>query len=437
MHIIVNTTQKITGAVLTPSSKSHSVRGLLLAALAGGTTELINVLDSDDTAVARKVVEALGARLNVKKNIETGNGLDIQVKSNGAPITLSDKIFTGDSGITTRFALPLLGLRKNSNVPVQMDCSPQMRVRPIKPLIETLNRLGMKIQQLNNKQFYPLVVSGLLRGGRAEVDGMTSQYLSALMFALPLAVNNSEITVNKLNERPYAEMTARWLDEQAIEYKWENKNERDIIFIKGGQKYHPFKKIIPGDFSSASYLIAAGVLRGQEVRVRGLDFADPQGDKRLVEILKKMGADIQYKNNELVIYGGKKLSGMTIDCNDIPDMLPTLAIVATQASGRTELINVPQARLKETDRIHSLCDGLVRLGARAEELPNGLVVYESVLRGAAVRGYNDHRTVMALALAGLAAEGETKIDTAESINKTFPNFADLMRKLGAKIKMVN
>ncbi|MEK7067781.1 MAG: 3-phosphoshikimate 1-carboxyvinyltransferase, partial [Patescibacteria group bacterium] len=278
--------------------------------------------------------------------------------------------------------------------------------------------------------------SGKLRGGKAEVDGTTSQYLSALLFALPLAENDSEITVKKLNERPYAEMTARWLEDQAIEYRWEKKNGYDVIFIKGRQKYHSFKKIIPGDFSSASYLIAAGVLRGEEVRVQGLDFGDPQGDKRLVEIFKKMGADIQYKNNELVIHGGKKLSGRRIDCNDIPDMVPTLAIIATQATGRTELFNAPQARLKETDRIHSICDGLTRLGARVEELEDGLIVYESALIGAEVKGYNDHRTVMALALAGLIAKGTTKIDTAESISKTFPNFVVLMRKLGAKIEMV-
>ena len=150
MRIIVNPTKKINGAALAPSSKSHSVRGLLLAALADGTTELTNVLESDDTSAARKVVEALGARLNVKKNNEFGNGLDIEITSTGILLTISQKIFTGDSGITTRFVLPLLGLRKNSDMPVQIDCSPQMRARPIKSFIETLNCLGMKIQSLNN-----------------------------------------------------------------------------------------------------------------------------------------------------------------------------------------------------------------------------------------------------------------------------------------------
>ena len=220
MDLIINTTQKIKGTVLVPSSKSHSVSGLLLAALASGTTELKNVLDSDDTTVARKVAEALGARLEVKKNIESGNGLDIKVLGNGVPLTTSGKIFTGDSGITTRFLLPLLGLRINPDVPMEFDCSLQMRARPIEPLVKALNNLGMEIKPFSNEQFYPLIVSGKLRGGKTEVDGTTSQYLSALLFALPLAENDSEITVNILNERPYAEMPANWLNEQKIEYKW-------------------------------------------------------------------------------------------------------------------------------------------------------------------------------------------------------------------------
>lgn len=435
MDIIVEKSGNLSGLVVVPSSKSHSVRALLLASLAAGTSILNNVLEADDTVIARTVCEALGAKISIAKRTDKIGGLNVEVKSFGAPLVSKVNIFTGDSGITTRFILPILGLRKNFSEVVILDCSEQMRVRPIEPLLISLRELGMKIEETPGT-VYPLTISGSLLGGATAVDGVTSQYLSALLLALPLAPNDSVITVENLNERPYAQMTAKWLDEQGINYSWQQIGARDVIKISGCQKYRSFNKTISGDFSSASYLIAAGVLARGEVHLSGLDFKDPQGDKRLVEILKTMDADIIQVKDKLEINGGNKLDGQIIDCNDIPDMVPTLAVVATQASGKTELINVPQARLKETDRLRSMHEGLAAMGARIEEKSDGLVVYESNLKGASVKGYNDHRTVMALTLAGLMAEGETIVSTAEAINKTFPNFVQIMSQLGANIKSV-
>ncbi|MFA6474677.1 MAG: 3-phosphoshikimate 1-carboxyvinyltransferase [Patescibacteria group bacterium] len=404
MNIIVKSTKHLTGTVVVPSSKSQSIRALLLASVAQGKSELTNILESDDTNTARTVLA------------------DLKNKSS---------IFTGDSGITTRFILPLLGLRFDTTDQVTLDCSQQMRVRPIDPLLQSLRELGMSITETPGT-IYPLKISGRLVGGATNIDGTTSQYLSALLLALPLAQHDSIVTVNNLNERPYVKMTTRWLDELNIKYSWIQIDSKDIFKIIGRQTYQAFNKTIPGDFSSASYLIAAGVLCGDEVIVQGLDFSDMQGDKRLIEILQHMGADIiQKPTGQLVIHGGNKLTGQIIDCNDIPDLVPTLAVIATQAYGVTELINVPQARLKETDRLHSMFDGLTKLGAKVTELSDGLIIQESKLTGTSVPGYNDHRTVMALTIAGLVASGETTIATAESINKTCPPFIQLIKSLGA------
>lgn len=152
-----------------------------------------------------------------------------------------------------------------------------------------------------------------------------------------------------------------------------------------------------------------------------------------MEILKEMGADLSIEDRAIVLRGGKPLKGLAVDANDIPDLVPTLAVLGTQASGKMEIVNVPQARFKETDRLHSMSDGLMKMGAKIEEKEDGLVVWQSALQGAEVHGYEDHRTIMALALAGLLAKGKTTVDTAEGLNKTYPLFGDHMNQLGASL----
>lgn len=429
MHLVTQQTLQLSGAVTPPSSKSQNIRALLFALLAKGTSHLENVLDSTDTRDAIQVCQTLGAVIVQREKT-------LQLTSAGLPlISTSAEINTGNSGITTRFSLPLLGYRLNCLTPVIFDCGEQMRARPISPLVDPLRNLGMNIKYLGKPDSFPLEISGALRGGKTSVNGY-SQYLTALLMALPCAPENSEITAVDVQERPYVEMTLNWLLEQNIKFNHHISGKSDVFQITGGQTYRPFHKAITGDFSSASYLIAAGVLLGKTVELSGLDMNDPQGDKRLVEILRTMGADIEYVESKLIIKGGKKLHGICIDANDIPDLLPTLAVVGCQASGKTALINVKQARTKETDRIHSMTEGLKALGAYVEEHSDGMVIYQSALTGNKVKGYGDHRTVMALALAGLLAEGTTTIDDAEAIGKTFPNYVELMQELGAKMEIV-
>lgn len=442
MEFKIQKTFHLQGNATPPSSKSQTIRGLMIATMACGQSVLHNALDSDDTRAAVNVCKGLGVTAHRL-------GGDLFVESRGAPFKIkSNKFFSDNSGITTRFVMPMLGLRENHSEEVVLDCGEQMRQRPLKSLIIALKDLGLEVSSLNNNNSCPISVKGRLQGGNTKVDGITSQYASSLLLSLPCAGKDSVIMVEDLHERPYVEMTLAWLNEQGIKYEHLVDNlpllnpplikgrRKDVFKIKGGQKYNAFDKIISGDFSSASYLIAAAALIPGQIELYGLDMNDQQGDKRLVEILRSMGADIKVDGLKMIISGGKKLVGKKIDCNDIPDMVPTLAVIGTQAQGKIEIINVSQARLKETDRLKSIHDGLSRLGAKIEEQADGLVVYESKLHGAQVHGYYDHRIVMALTVAGLLAERETIIDTAESINKTFPDFVKMTRSLGANIIIV-
>ncbi len=442
MKLIVQPAKNFEGEATPPSSKSHSVRALILATLAQGTSYLYNLLDADDGHAAIEVCKDLGATITFKKNA-TG-GLDVIVKSEGVPLnTLTTDLFSSNSGITTTFVIPLIGLRKNTDISLTLSCGEQMQKRPLKSIIQAVKNLGMDVKCFDNNDNCPLGLSGNLIGGYCAVDGTNSQYVSALLLSLPAAQKNSVIKVRNLQERPYVDMTLAWLAEQNIRIGHSKRTEGadtvDTFKIFGNQEYQPFTKTMPGDFSSASYLIAAAVLLPGEVIFHGLDMEDPQGDKRIISILQEMGADIQIektaRDNTIKITGGRSLKGMTIDCGDMPDMLPTLAVIGTQAQGSTTLLNVANARIKETDRIKSMAAELTKMGARVEEKKSSLTIFQSKLHHAKLHGYSDHRTIMALALAGMLADGTTTIDTAENINKTFPSFADMMNRLGANMEL--
>lgn len=431
MKLLVNKIYRISGIVTPPASKSQTIRALFFACLARGSSTLVNPLDSDDTQDAIRVCEAFGTKVSQSNN-------SIMIQSQGIPMVFNEtKINTGNSGITTRFLLPVLGLKNSPNDAIVVDCGEQMKQRPLSSLLDALKALGLKIECLEKEGTCPVKISGELRGGKTEVNGLTSQFISALLISLPLAKIDSEITVENLHERPYLEMTLSWLKELGIKFDHAKEDKKDIFKIPCGQHYRSFQKQIPADFSSLSYPLATAVLILGEVRLQGIDMSDAQGDKRLISILQAMGADIQINGFEILIRGGKPLRGLTIDANDIPDMVPTLAVVATQAVGETRIVNVAQARAKETDRLHSMAVELKKMGAKIEELLDGLIINQSNLIGTNVHGYNDHRTVMALSIAGLLATGQTQIDTAEATSKTFPNFTELMNELGAGMKISN
>lgn len=429
MQLRVHKSPQLAGQVYPPGSKSHSIRALMVALMARGDSKLTNLPDSDDIRVARAVCAALGVQIQIGDQ-------QWVIQSTGCANLQASSVFSGNSGITTRFVLPILGLRSNATTSIELDCGPQMRARPIQSLVDALCDLGMHVVYSKVDGQLPLQIAGQLSGGETSVTGMTSQFISALLLALPCAPHDSIITVQNLYERPYMEMTLYWLREQGIRYHHSRDGILDRFTIPGGQEYHAFDCHIPADFSSASYPLAAGAICKGSVTVSGLDMQDSQGDKRLIPLLQMMGANITETNNGILILGGAPLHGIAIDANDIPDLLPTLAVLGTVAQGKTEIRNVKQARIKETDRIHSMSEGLKKMGAKIDVHEDGLTVYSSCLHGASVHGYEDHRTVMALALAGMRADGETVISDADAIAKTYPNFVEDMQKLGAQMAVV-
>jgi len=271
-----------------------------------------------------------------------------------------------------------------------------------------------------------------MRGGRTSVEAHTSQYLSSLPLAAPCADGESVIDVPLLNEAPYVSMTLSWLDRLGIVYKNEDMKR---FTVPGGQRYRSFNESIPADFSSATFFVVAAAITGARITLEGLDFTDTQGDRAVVDIIERMGARVEKGERSITVEGGE-LEGGVFDLNAIPDALPALAVAGCFARGETRLVNVPQARLKETDRIAVMRSELSKMGAGIDETPDGLVIRQSDLSGAAVRGHADHRVVMALSVAALAARGETTIDTAESVAVTFPAFRELMCSLGADIELM-
>ena len=414
------------GQVSIPGSKSHTIRAVAIASLAEGQSRLCQPLISSDTLSATDCWRALGAE------IDTSHPNQWVITGTGGRIENQNQIIdVGNSGTTLRLGLGSAALGHPDGA-VTFTGDHQIQTRLLNDLIGSLNDLGANIRSLKNNGCAPVMVSGRLKGGRTSIACFTSQYLSSLLLACPLADDDTEIEVTLLNEPDYVQMTLDWLDKQQIDYK---NNNFKTVYIRGGQRYTAFDERICADFSSATFFLCAGALCGQDVLIQGLDFGDSQPDKAVADYLRAMGADIRQEESGIRVRQSA-LKGIEIDMNRTPDALPAIAVTAAFAEGTTRLVNVPQARRKETDRIACMAAELTKIGACIEQLPDGLVVHGGeTLTGGLVCGHADHRIVMALAVAGLALDEPLEIDTAEAMNVTFPGFVDLMKTLNAKLNL--
>jgi len=277
------------------------------------------------------------------------------------------------------------------------------------------------------------VVEGVLRGGSTTLEAKNSQYLSSLLINCPLAEGDSQIKLSLLYEKPYVQMTLDWLKRLGI--KLDYAEDLSEFHIPGGQAYASGAWRIQGDFSSATFFLAAGALADNDIVSVGLEMNDTQGDKAVVDYLKAMGAEVSVESDRIHVRG-RGLKGCELDLNATPDALPMMAVAACFAQGETRLVNVPQARLKETDRITVMCQELKKMGADIEELPDGLVVRESKLNPATVEGHGDHRVVMSLAVAASMLDGVTRIKGCEAVGVTFPGFVPAFNALGGRAKIV-
>jgi len=410
------------GEVKIPPSKSHTIRAIAVASLAAGDSVVLNPLDSADTRSAVRVYRGLGAEISMGPDGWYVRGRE------GEPKVPEEVLDVGNSGTTLMFALGTCALLREGAAVLTGDA--QTRNRPADPLLSSLNDLGAIAFSTRGNGRAPFVVQGRIRGGTTSLEAHSSQYLSSLLLSVPLGDGDAIIRVPLLNEEPYVWMTLDWMRRQGI--RWEQQGMEEFR-IPGGQSYRSFHRRMPGDFSSATFFLAAGALEGNDIVCSGLDLDDPQGDKAVIEYLRCMGARVEVEEDRVRV-AAADLQGVDLDLNHTPDALPMMAVLACFARGKTRLGNVPQARIKETDRISVMCQELRKMGARIRELPDGLLVEESQLEGARLQGHGDHRVVMALTVAGLAAPGETEIDTAEAVAITFPQFSHCLEQLGADLK---
>ncbi len=423
MQLIIDKTEKLQGEIVVPASKSHTIRAVIIAALAKGKSTLISPLFSEDTQAAISACRAIGARFEQKGNVLTveGWGADPQ-----GPAQALDMLNSGTSTNLMMGILAALGL----SCEITGDAS--LCSRPVKALSEALGSLGCGIDFLGRPGCPPLRLSGRMQGGKITLDASkSSQYVSSLLIACPLVTDDTEIEVINPTELPYIELTLAWLDEQNIKY---DRNGFGWFKIFGNQSYHSFEKTIPSDWSSAAFPICAAAVTDSDLLVKGPDINDVQGDKAIVDYLIQMGADITFEETGLRIKG-KELSGATLDINATPDALPVLAAVGCFARGQTRLHNVAQARVKETDRIKVMTEELKKMGAVIEERPDGLIVNRSDLHGTLVNGHHDHRVVMAMSVAALQADGAATVGTAEAVSVTYPDYIESMNKIGANFTL--
>ena len=406
------------GKIKAITSKSVAHRLLICSAFADAPTRILCAETNKDIEATAACLDALGA--NIQRNAPYYDVIPVSPEN----ITKGATLPCGESGSTLRFLLPIAAA-------LGADCSflleGRLADRPLSPLREELESHGVSISGKN-----PLSISGKLSGREFSIDGsVSSQFVSGLLFALTLLENEATLTVTgKIESAPYIDITCYALSLFGAPVQ---KNENKFTVGARSSLASPSYLEVEGGWSNAAFPLALGVLGG-EVEVCGLNPDSAQGDKRIIDILLRFGADISVSDNGSYIARRSNLKGIDIDASQIPDLVPVLATVASVAEGKTRIYGASRLRLKESDRLFTVSDMLRRLGAKIEENDDGLTV-EGVraLRGGSVSSYNDHRIAMSAAVAASVCESAVEIDGAEAVNKSYPTFWEDARSLGAKI----
>lgn len=412
------TPKKPHGTVTVPASKSQTIRAFLIAAFSKEKSIIRHPLLSADTLSAINAVKAIGAEITFSDDNETAH-VDATAIDVNTPLTID----AGNSGTTEYLLLPMAA---SLGVDVTITGDRQLCSRPVGPLAGALADLGVEVHDMGGKP--PITIKGPIKGGSTVIECRSSQYLSGLLLGAALGEGDSRIDCSLLYEKPYVTLTLGWLQKQGIEFTISD--DYESAYVPGGQKYHGFDEYIAGDWSSASFFLAMAAMGGTEITVKGLDKDDPQGDKAILSILEEMGATIAWNGNSVTVSGPEKLHGGVFDLNAIPDTLPILAVTAAAAVGDTKLTNVPQARIKETDRISCMRENLEALGVCCEEEEDGIIIHgNGKVKGGAVKGFGDHRIIMALASLSAAADEDIIIDDEKAAEVTFPSFFSLLESV--------
>lgn len=422
--LTLNPVKLFSGTINLPGSKSVSNRALLLAAFAKGTTRLTNLLDSDDVRYMLDALSALGVKyqLSDDRTICDIDGINGPLSAH-SPLEL----YLGNAGTAMRPLTAALCLGHNNII---LTGEPRMKERPIKHLVDALRQGGAKIDYLETDGYPPIHLHGGFTGGKIQVDGsVSSQFLTALLMASPLAPNDTEITIiGDLVSKPYIDITIKMMATFGVNV--DNQNYQKFI-IRSGQSYlSPKQYLVEGDASSASYFLAAAAIKGGTVRVTGIGKNSLQGDTQFAQVLEKMGAKITMADDYIECSRGE-LVGIDMDMNHIPDAAMTIATTALFAKGPTTIRNIYNWRVKETDRLAAMAAELRKVGAEVEEGHDYItVVPPTQLKHAEIETYNDHRIAMCFSLVALSDTPITILDpkcTAKTFPTYFAQFANMSK----------
>jgi 3-phosphoshikimate 1-carboxyvinyltransferase len=404
------------GKAAAPSSKSYTIRGLICAALADGKSEIISPLASDDTTAAINVLKKVGVKIRQQKSswkIDGGNFT--------AP---TGDLFCGDSAATLRFMTAIGAIIPGVS---HLTAGPSLSRRPVRVLIDALQMLGVKCSA--NGDFPPVTVEGgkFACGSTSLPGNISSQYVSALLHIAPFAKEGMIVKLTApLESRPYVMMTLETMHWFGINAVFDENLDK---FEISSQKYKPTKYHVEGDWSSASYLLALGAMAG-EIEVNNLDMQSLQGDRMLLQYLREMGAHTVVGRTSINIVKSN-LKAIKADLTDCIDLLPTMAVLAAVAEGTSVFSGIERARIKESDRVAAVAEGLTRMGIRVETDTKRIKITGGKPKGAIIDSKGDHRIAMAFSLLGTVA-GETVIDGAECVTKTWPEYWDVLQNLGVK-----
>ncbi|MFQ6085491.1 MAG: 3-phosphoshikimate 1-carboxyvinyltransferase [Candidatus Bathyarchaeia archaeon] len=424
-ELIVEGVEELQGTVRAPPSKSYTHRSVIAASLAEGTSRIRGPLWCDDTLATVHGCSAFGTEIEMRKK-------DWMVTGTPTLRMPKDVIDCRSSASTMRFLMPVSSLAPGVSVFVG---SRSLSRRPMQPLISALRQLGAECRSLRGDGYPPIIVlGGGLKGGNAKMVGhVSSQFVSGLLFACPLAQESTKLTITtELESKPYVHMTLQTANQFGIHLEVDDGLKS--YSIPPNQEYHPTDFSVEGDFSAAAFLMAAAVVTNSSIKITNLARNSLQGDKAIIDILESMGVQLEVSEDFVKIERGAELRGTRINVKDTPDLAPICAILAPFAEGRTEIVGGKRLRIKESDRLEALYKGLVRMGAKIKASEDGFVIEGATrLRGTSLDPKNDHRIAMAYAIAALGADGETRISDPDCINKSYPEFLRDLKEIGAII----
>lgn len=417
---------RINGALRCPSSKSYTHRAIAISSLAEGHSSLNHVLLARDTLATMAGCSALGAEIKY-------DAAEMRINGSADFVPPENVINAENSGTTIRLLTAMSGLVRTGYTVLTGDES--LRTRPMQPLLDALQQLGVEAYSTKGNGTPPIIVKGGgIKGGTTLVKGsISSQFISALLLTCIYA--DSEITLKvqgNLVSKPYVSATLATMKHFGVSV---DHNPNMLEYYIKNARYQGAKFDVPSDFSAAALILAAGALVGEKVRVTGLNFEMPQGDSRIIEILREMGSAIKVNEVEgdVTISSNDRLEGGDFNLSDNPDLLPVISILALKAANPVTVTGVAHARVKETDRVSNIAAELLKFGAEIKEFPDGLrITAPTAIRNASLEAHNDHRLFMAFTIASMMTE-KSIVAGAQSVDVSYPNFISDMKNIGGII----